>query len=139
MLDTKELQIGDWVYESKIAQFPMQVRAIGEDYCYLDFEENEGDMFDGLLEEMMPIPMTKVLFVQSGFRSTRENDIASYRQRIGNFRVLIDEVTKDVWRCHIHQKTELVGSFKFSYLHELQNGVRLITKKDLQIIKTKDK
>lgn len=133
MLDPKELQIGNWVYESKIAQFPMQVKTIGEDYCYLDFEENEGDMFDGLLEEMMPIPMTKVLFVQSGFRSTRENDIASYRQRIGNFRVLIDEVTKDIWRCHIHNKTELVGSFNFSYLHELQNGIRLITKKDLQI------
>ena len=139
MLDTKELQIGNWVYESKIAQFPMQVITIGEDYCYLDFEENEGDMFDGLLEEMMPIPMTKVLLVQCGFRSTKEGGAISYRRRIGCYRIIVDEMTKDIWRCHIHQKTELVGSFKFSYLHELQNGVRLITKKDLQIIKTKDK
>ena len=139
MIDTKELQIGNYVYESKIAQFPMQVKTIGEDYCYLDFEENEGDMFDGLLEEMMPIPMIKVLLVQCGFRSTKEGGAISYRQRIGCYRIIVDEMTKDIWRCHIHQKTELVGSFKFSYLHELQNGVRLITKKDLQIIKTKDK
>lgn len=46
MIDTKELQIGDWVYESKIAQFPMQVKTIGDDYCYLDFPRNESDVFD---------------------------------------------------------------------------------------------
>lgn len=133
MIDTKELQIGDWVYESKIAQFPMQVRGIGEDYCYLDFPENEGDMFDGLPGEILPIPITKALIIQCGFRSTSENDIAIYLQHIGNFRVLIGDIKKDVWRCHIHRKKELCGSFNFSYLHELQNGIRLITKKDLQI------
>lgn len=132
-MDTKELQIGDWVYESKIAQLPMQVRGIGEDYCYLDFPENEGDMFDGLPGEILPIPITKVLLIQCGFRSAHDGDTISYRQRIGNLRMLIDKVSDNVYRCHVHQKTELVGSFNFSYLHELQNGVRLITKKNLQI------
>lgn len=136
MLDTKELQIGNWVYESKIAQFPMQVKSIGEDYCYLDFEENEGDMFDGLPKEMLPIPFTFDLAEKIGFVreyslvegmsfETDEHKITVSK----NIHTSSERLSCIVEDCNYNT----LGIFSFSYLHELQNGVRLITKKDLQI------
>ena len=43
-----ELRIGNWVYDSKYTQYPMQVVCVGSDYVYLDFEGNEGDVWEAL-------------------------------------------------------------------------------------------
>lgn len=38
------------------------------------------------------------------------------------------------WYCHIDNAAySTIGGFDFQYLHELQNGIRLITKSDLEI------
>ena len=43
MIRTKELMIGNWVYEDEKSQFPMYVVGVFKDVAYLDFEDNEAD------------------------------------------------------------------------------------------------
>lgn len=42
MIKASELMLGNWVYDGDKTKFPMQVVGIGENYVYLDFEDNEG-------------------------------------------------------------------------------------------------
>lgn len=67
MLNPKELMLGNWVYESERSQFPMRVVNIDKDMVYLDFEGNEGDWFEGKMEDICPIPLTEEIFWKNGF------------------------------------------------------------------------
>lgn len=67
MLNPKELMLGNWVYESERSQFPMRVVNIDKDMVYLDFEGNEGDWFEGKMEDICPIPLTEGMLLKNGF------------------------------------------------------------------------
>lgn len=67
MLNPKELMLGNWVYESERSQFPMQVVNIDKDMVYLDFDSNHGDVFDGRMEDICPIPLTDDIFDKNNF------------------------------------------------------------------------
>ena len=67
MLNPKELMLGNWVYESERSQFPMRVVNIEKDMVYLDFEGIEGDVFDGRMEDICPIPLTEEFFNKNNF------------------------------------------------------------------------
>ena len=67
MLNPKELMLGNWVYKSERSQFPMQIVNIDKDMVYLDFGGNEGDVFDGRMEDICPIPLTEEIFWKNGF------------------------------------------------------------------------
>ena len=58
MIATSDLRLGSWVYDGERTQFPMYVQAIGEDYVYLNFDGNEGDVFECKPEELQGIPLT---------------------------------------------------------------------------------
>jgi hypothetical protein len=45
----------------------MFIRAIGEDYVYLDFDGNEGDLWESTPEELQGIPLTEELLTKLGF------------------------------------------------------------------------
>ena len=66
MINIHDLCIGNWVYDGERTQFPMFVRAIGEDYVYLDFEGNDGDLFESTPEELQGIPLTEDLLAKFG-------------------------------------------------------------------------
>ena len=55
MINIHDLCIGNWVYDGECTQFPMFIRAIGEDYVYLDFEGNEGTWFEADNKDLMGI------------------------------------------------------------------------------------
>lgn len=65
-LKCKDLMIFDWIQD--IHQFPMQVRVVGEDYLYADFEGNEADMweFDDKTDTPYPIPLTEGILEKNG-------------------------------------------------------------------------
>ena len=136
MIDYKDLMIGNWVYESERSKFPMRVVNVGEDYCYLDFPENEGDVWEVKDKDMMPIEVAEYLFQKLGFKSdimccdfytTINNCFVEIRYDVSN------SIGRD-WYCHIDNAAHsTIGGFDFQYLHELQNGIRLITKSDLEI------
>lgn len=68
MLNVDELCVGNWVYDGDKTQFPMFIRAIGEDYVYLDFEGNEGDLWEIKPDDLNGIPLTPELIENIGYR-----------------------------------------------------------------------
>ena len=49
------------------AQFPMYVVGIGPDYVYLDFPDNEGDIWESTPKDLEGIPITDDLLESAGF------------------------------------------------------------------------
>jgi hypothetical protein len=129
MIDIHDLYIGNWVYDGERTQFPMFIRAIGEDYVYLDFQGNEGDLFESTPEELQGIPLTEELMEKLGF--TFKDGL--WRHHLGikvkpeaGF-VFIENKDKEHW---------MYGNCTCKdiwHLHQLQNLVKLITKKELKI------
>ena len=143
MIDYKDLMIGNWVYLSEKSKYPMQVVGIGDNYCYLDFEGNEGGPFDGIDKYMMPIEVTEELLFKIGFIQENQNILIhgdDYQMVVNDCFIEIrhnisNSIDRD-WYCHIDNAAHsTIGGFDFQYLHELQNGIRLITKGELEIKK----
>lgn len=139
MINYKDLMIGNWVYESERSKFPMRVVNVGEDYCYLDFPENEGDVWEVKDKDMMPIEVTEELLLNNGFVEFKLEycDDNYFIELKGSFIEIRHGETNSNdrdWYCHIDNAAHsTIGGFDFQYLHELQNGIRLITKSDLEI------
>lgn len=118
----------------------MRVQSVGEDYCYLNFDGNEGDPFDGIDKDMMPIEITELLLIKIGFKPIppifegQEEYKISVNDCFIEVRNGISNSISRNWYCHIdNNRFETIGGFDFQSLHELQNGIRLITKEDLEI------
>lgn len=129
MIATSDLRIGNWVYESECTQFPMYVQTIGEDYVYLNFEGNEGDVWECKPEELQGIPLTDDLMEKLGF---------SYKDGLWRHQWGI-KVKPDAGFVNIENKDKenwLYGTCNCKdiwYLHQLQNLITIITKKELKI------
>lgn len=66
-MTTSDLRIGNWVHDSECTRYPMYVHTIGEDYVYLNFDGNEGDVWECKPEELQGIPLTEELLLRMGF------------------------------------------------------------------------
>lgn len=136
MINYKDLMVGDWVYLSEKSKYPMRVESVGVDYCYLNFDENEGDPFDGIDKDMMPIEANRELLLKNGFETSgypNEEGYAVYEKETEDYYISIFK-SKNKWFCEINgNELGNEGNFYFTYLHELQNGIRLITKGNLEI------
>ena len=69
-----DLMLGDFVFASPVSEFPMRVTLIDEGGCYLNFEGNEGDPFDGDFGDngMQPIPLTPEVLKANGWEVKEE-------------------------------------------------------------------
>ena len=135
-MTTKEIQIGNWLTDGPKG-FPMFVQAIyGDDTVYLDFEENEGDTWETDIKDICPIPITKELLLNSGFTNKSAPDIYTYKEKVNGW--MIDLFQMDDGN-HVLKffkggnKPLKIYHYTVTYIHELQNAVRLITKQDLKI------
>lgn len=126
MIQPNGLRIGNWVYDSKYAQYPMQVVLIGNDYVYLDFEGNEGDVWECDCKEIAPIPLTEELIEKQGWEKvcyyyTDKNGLEIYE-------------TNDGWLLHIDDdKCQTTIGILVKSVHELQNAYFIATKKELEV------
>lgn len=136
MIDIKELQIGDWVYESEKTRFPMFVFALWADYVdkgivYLDFEGNEGDIWEVNIEDVRPIPITEEFLLKNGFKRSENNVWRDYEVE-GTW----DYETKDKQLFTLEKYTNddnlvcgygscLWNGVNIKYIHELQNAMRM--------------
>ena len=129
MIDCKDLRVGNWVYDGKRTQFPMYVRAVGEDYVYLDFDGNEGDLWESTPDDLQGIPLTGELLEKLGF--TFKDGLWRHEWGVkvkpeSGF-VNIENKDKEHW---------LYGTCNCKdvwYLHQLQNVISVITKKELKV------
>lgn len=129
MIAREDLRIGNWVYDGKHTQFPMQVTTIGLDYVYLNFEGNEGDVWETFLEDLEGIPLTGELLGNLGF--TFKDGLWRHKWGV--------KVKPEAGFVFIENKDEenwLYGTCTCKdiwYLHQLQNLVRIITKREFKI------
>ena len=118
-------QIGDWVYDSKRSQYPMQVVAVfGErngTICDLDldFEGNEGGVWECKADEVVPIPITDEFLKTNGFEK-----IAMYHYLYLSNRDYLQYYPHE---CILRKyyKGELLFQCHCRYVHRLQQALRL--------------
>lgn len=127
MIKVSDLCIGNWVYDGERTQFPMFIRAIGEDYVYLDFEGNEGTWFEADNKDLQGIPLTESLLVQCGF------GIKDGLCRKGSVKVKPCRGFVSIEYQSEGQLTATAHSTQIHYLHQLQNFVYAITRQQLNI------
>ena len=123
MIDVRELALGNWVYDGDRTKFPMYVQTIGEDYVYLNFEGNEGDVFESVPEDLQGIPLTGELLEKIGF--TYKDGLWRHKWGI--------KVKPEAGFVFIENKYGGCTCKDIWYLHQLQNLVRITIKKELLI------
>ena len=124
--------LGNWVYDGERTQFPMQVVGIGKDYVYLDFEGNEGDLWESTPSELQGIPLTDDLLERLGFHHnghglwSRGMQGRTIRINMGSEFVAIEAFEDRLLdsRCTCHG---------IKYLHQLQNLFKTVSKEELKI------
>lgn len=127
MIDVHDLCVGNWVYDGNKTQFPMFIQAVGEDYVLLDFEGNEGDLWESKPEELYGIPLTESLLIQCGF---------GFRDgmcRKGAVKVKPATGFVCIEYQSERQLTASVICKDVGYLHQLQNLVYMITRQQLKV------
>ena len=132
MIDTKDLMLGNWVYYGAKTLFPMYIECIGTNYVYLNFPDNEGDLWESTPEELQGIPLTAELMTKLGFefnhtglwkKKEKKREISV---KIESGFVFIEAFDKRLldsrgW-CH-----------GIKYLHQLQNLFRIIAKDEFKV------
>lgn len=133
--------IGDWLQDH--TNFPMQVRVVGEDYLYADFEGNEGDMweFDDKIDVPNPIPITREFLEKNG--CTWYERIWGYDMRGGKWSQWIasrlfpdsktylewrdNNKTLAIWFDYDHNNDDVYSDIiiPVKYVHEMQQVLRL--------------
>lgn len=122
MISTKELMLGNWVYNNNVQCIPMTVTMIEEGHVYLDFPGNESDPIDGYADGLAPISLTADILVKNGFKKCRifgYNNHFSYKYYQGTCL----EVTA-LYDCEF--STIFNGNaYKLFFVHQLQNLMRV--------------
>lgn len=149
-MNIKDLTIGNWVYYDSNPNSPTRVVNIGSYSVSLEYYGREGYVFVPSVEDIQPIKVTDEILIKTGFNKEDRTDDSEYygvddsrgsvfRRWIGtdDYIVSIYENTNRLggkrWCSIDNYKQEYVGAFHFTYVHELQNGIRLITKQDLDV------
>ena len=145
MIDIHDLCVGNWVYDGERTSFPMWVQTIGEDYVYLNFEGNEGDVFESTPEELQGIPLTEELLEKIGFKESYAEGVKFHSLffkvngkkhlylniRLDKQRADISEVTqKNFPNAEVRLRSHIED---MKFLHELQNFTFLTTKQQLKV------
>lgn len=120
-MKSNEIRIGS-LFEQR--GFPMYVEAIFRDTVYLNFEGNEGDIWEEDIKDLVPIPLTEEILLKAGF----EKDT-------GEFYIYKDITVRktyysdDFWRFIFkHQRIKDI-----KYLHDLQNTIFALTGEEIKI------
>ena len=148
MMTTSDLRIGNWVHDSECTRYPMYVHTIGEDYVYLNFDGNEGDVFECKPEELQGIPLTEELLTKMGFWRIPKFDVYEYKLYKDDAREIVRSVTVSLKMGLVHINDYALGEIpitdslyslvpscaaRVKYLHELQNLYWDLTKQELKI------
>lgn len=75
-MTASDLRIGNWVHDG--SRFPMQVVAIFEDEVYLNFEGNEGDVWECKIQDLQPFEIDQEWLEKFCFQKYDEMASISY-------------------------------------------------------------
>lgn len=125
-----DLRLGNCLYYTKESKFPMQVEGIGKDWIYLNFEGNDGDVFENNGDEIYPIPISVELI-----SNLSKNITDGYIIYIGSEDIEFsverkDEITNLV-PCVNCDEYDIGKPIR--YVHQLQNLYKELTGNELEI------
>lgn len=129
MIDIRDLTIGNWVFDGNHTKFPMQITSLSEGYVTMSFPSNEGMDWESKPEDLQGIPLTGELLKKIGFSfkdGLWRHWFGVHVKPEAGF-VFIENKDKEHWMYGTCTCKDVW------YLHQLQNLVRIITKKELLI------
>ena len=124
MIKTKELMLGDWVLAGAKTQFPMYVVGIFDDVVYLDFEGNEGDVWEEKEKDMLPIPLTENFLLKNRFVKKSGPISEYYNSPDGKVFIRFKDKI-NVLIILSPSKARVGARNHIKYVHELQNLLTL--------------
>lgn len=124
MIKTKELMLGNWVYAGAKTQFPMYVTGIFQDVAYLDFEGNEGDVWEEKEEDMLPVPLTEKILLKNRFVKKKDKISEYYNSPDENVFVRFKKEISVLVILPL-SKARVGARNRIKYVHELQNLLTL--------------
>ena len=124
MIDVKDLMCGNWLYNNVLGH----AYKLGNIPHWLREEEHD------------PIPVTVDMLKRIGFKEdTALVKFYRYWDKYYKYKLDVDEGYTNsgrMWSIHIDNDVcNTIGSGEFTYVHELQNLVRVITGHNLPITK----
>ena len=137
MIDIKDLQIGNKVlYQNKVVEVATIhiTGTVGILNGSKDFIVSVG------CNNIEPINVTELSLISIGLKP-----IQPVFEGQEEYQIVVNDCFVEIrngvsnsinrnWFCHIDNISHsTIGGFDFQYLHELQNGIRLITKGDLKV------
>ena len=134
MIDIKDLQIGNKIlYKDKIVEVATihVTGTIGILNGCKDF------IFSVSCKDIEPIEVSVGVLLMNACFKTNLLCVEFYKTVNDCFVEVRKDISNSInrnWFCHIDNLSHsTIGGFDFQYLHELQNGIRLITKGDLEV------
>lgn len=137
MIKRNELAYGNWVLDD--CDFPMYVTGVFDDEAYLDFDGNEGDVWEEKYEDIKPIALTEELLLIFGFKKEQDNICGDYEYTIyiGEYPIRINKYSNTInrdWNIHIDNNVhDTILSADIQYVHQLQNAIYFATKQELDV------
>lgn len=123
MIRSKELMLGNWVYNNDTQRIPMTVTLIENGHVYLDFPGNEGDPIDAYEEDIVPIPLTGHFLEYNGFHVSALLGYSNHYKYdyYGKFNFTLTAIEN----CDF--SVLICGSaLKIEYVHQLQNLMKAV-------------
>lgn len=133
MIHTKDLMLGNWVQhniggsEKWSPSIPMKVVGIYEKDVLLDFDDNEGDVWEIPEEDLLGIEITEEMLDKMFDYDTCEKAFIQDSCRISKMRGKFG----NNGFFQIYSGLHHFGYIK--YLHQLQNAYHLLTGKDMEV------
>lgn len=135
-------QIGDWVYNGKESQSPVQIVSVYGDrdicHCDIDIRGNDGIVYECDIDMVVPIPLSEKLLQQLGFLKREKGGFYFWNNidvnpTIGPGMGVRVEYREDLkywvvaaFKDHPHAVTTENYIEDILYLHELQQAMRLV-------------
>lgn len=125
MIDARDMMIGNWYHDDKYDA----ITTLTPNLAY-----------QHILNTCSGIPVTKEILKSVGFKEEKAL-VSFYRYWDKNYKYKLDidegyTNSGKRWSVHIDNDVcNTIGSGEFTYVHELQNLVRVITGRDLPITK----
>ncbi len=121
--------LNDWVYLSAKGRYPMQIESIDRDHCFLDFDGNESDPFDGIYGDggIAPIPLTDDI-LDLNFQPLQTNETWTDNEGVMFIHKITSTDGKYIYGLYntLADIDDLNVTFFCRYVHQLQHLLRAL-------------
>lgn len=123
-----DIMLNNWFH---VNGYPMYVDSIFRDTVYLEFEGNEGDVWEENIKDLKPITLTEDILLNAGFRKHKMSGYDAhfiYSLFIGGETIGITAIYNADFSIMLHGVARGV-----KHLHRLQNIIKIVTGNELEI------